>query len=586
MIYSFLRKYLKKILLVLLAIFFLLSTTYANSTIDQAWNVFTNFFMWIVNLVWAIWMIFPIIAWKLMTNDLVYWSSLNFDVVLWQIWNFSRAFANFIIWFLFIYFIFKYIVSFSWKDISIIKTNLPKIAIASIVVNMSWFLLAIMIDLSTILIAWFGSLPSVLWEQITEKPLALPKTIKIYETKCTDKTDNSCKEWFLQFKTKWEETLNLKQLQSYETSISWPLLFLWNSILWINTSIPRLLNQAYDTNTHKLKKSGPAIKALIQISIFILFLVPMIILIIINIVRLFWIWIYIAFSPLIFLDQIFWWKLGTKQKALAFKNMVWLIFQPVLVVLSFSIASIFLIWIWESIIKDKWAWTKYDDNVKKVFNLDNSTNWLAKIEWWNMQDNGKDFLNFIWWFLWYLIISILIIIILWSMIKLSFQATEITKWISNSMFEFAEDITKTIPIKTPFWEISYGSLWYLWQKIEAIPSWMVGKQAEKISKILNQKTDIAPNTLNDIDKKIKDTNPKTKKDWLNEALSKLIEYKWEVYLKTNTKKLLDMIVKEIESTIFTKSNIKTELKAIKNYDEKIDYIAKNIDSIKKWFWIE
>jgi len=36
MIYSFLRKYLKKILLVSLAIFFLLSTTYAESKIDQA----------------------------------------------------------------------------------------------------------------------------------------------------------------------------------------------------------------------------------------------------------------------------------------------------------------------------------------------------------------------------------------------------------------------------------------------------------------------------------------------------------------------------------------------------------------------
>jgi len=580
MIFSFFKKLnkFKKILLFLVAIFFLLSNfTFASTTTNNN-SVFWDLFFSLIDLIWAIWYIFPILASKLMTNDLLYWTSLHFDVVLWNIWNFARSMANFIIWFMFIYFIFKYLISFWWKDGWIIKTNLPKLAIASIVINMSWFLMAVLIDLSTILIVWVGSLPSVFWENLTSEKINIQKNIIKDYVDCKPNQKTKCKRFSYNMKNG-SIDISIKDLQKYETMISWPLFFIWSNILWINgESTKKILNDAYDQDKKVFRHDWEAMKALIQLWIYLLFLIPIIILIVINIIRVFWIWIYIAFSPLIFLDQIFGWKVGwNTNKALAFKNMIWLIFQPVLVILSFSIAIIMIVGIYD------WLQTmKNNDNsdkVKKIFLLDKDASaWLVKIEFWTSQDANTS--NFIWWFFGYLIVSLLVIIILWSLIKISFQASEITKWVADKMFSFSEDLAKTIPIATPFWKVSYGSLWYLKQDIEAIPSGMVSKQSEKISKFFGQKSDISSNDYRTIHNNISNINNKDYKSWLKEAINKLIEYKWEM-LWTNTKKLLEDVSKIIldKNNWIKSSSIVDDFKKLTKPDEQIEYISKNKEAI-------
>jgi hypothetical protein len=60
-----------------------------------------------------------------------------------------RAFSNYALGFFFVAGIFIYFFKsdskFAWKSL------LPKIAIASVLINMSWFLFAVLIDFSTIL---------------------------------------------------------------------------------------------------------------------------------------------------------------------------------------------------------------------------------------------------------------------------------------------------------------------------------------------------------------------------------------------------------------------------------------------------
>jgi len=575
----------KKLLLIWVSLFFLINLTFATdiSLKTEPSSVFSNLFVSIMNLIWSIWYIFPIIAGKLMTNDLLYWSSLHFDVVLWHIWNFSRSMANFIVWFMFIYFIFKYLFSVWSKDIWIIKTNLPKLAIASIIINMSWFLMWVLIDLSTILIAWLGSLPTLFHTDLSNN-IKIYKHENIVYTPCTKKTDGkACVWWFFITNNHWDwavNNLSLKKLQSYETMISWPLYFIWSNILWINNSTQKLLNQAYDIQTKSFKNNWVAIKAIIKLFIFVMFLIPITILIITNIVRIFHVWIYIAFSPLIFLDQVFWWKVWWgSHKAFVFKNMMWLIFQPVLVVLVFSISIVFLVWIkdWLTSVSN----SNYSENVKKVFLLDqNSSSGILRMDFWNMQDTNSS--NFIWWFFGYLIISIFVIIILWALLKISFSASEITRWISDGIFKFSEDIAKTIPVPTPLWKVSVWSLKFLENRIKTIPSSMVESQSRELNKIMNMKPDIKLSEYNKIITDLDSNVIKDKKEWIKNTINILSWYKDET-IRWNTKKLLtklEWVLNDKDLWLYKFNN--KELNSLKSDKDKLNYILENQSTILDW----
>lgn len=102
------------------------------------------------------------LAGKLVDNSLVYGEMFKFDIVLWDLWNMVRNLANFWLGFLFIYYIFRYIIKQD-KDKGpkrIIKQSL----IAGVWIQASWFLMAVLIDISTIMIYWIWGLPlSILW---------------------------------------------------------------------------------------------------------------------------------------------------------------------------------------------------------------------------------------------------------------------------------------------------------------------------------------------------------------------------------------------------------------------------------------
>ena len=109
-------------------------------------------------------LIYPvlIIAWKLVDNSLVYWEVFWFDAILWKLWVIVRNLANFWLWFIFIYKIFEFLIKGKkWDEI---KKLLIQTLIAWVGIQASWFAMAALIDISTILTYWIWWLPiSVLW---------------------------------------------------------------------------------------------------------------------------------------------------------------------------------------------------------------------------------------------------------------------------------------------------------------------------------------------------------------------------------------------------------------------------------------
>lgn len=472
-------KFNKKILITLLLflVFFVLNYSFAwdtsgNTTSSSAYTILQS----INDFLKGIWLLFVILAWKLYTNDFIFWSSLHIDDLLWHIWQFSRTIANFTIWFILVVSIF---LLFLWKVKNIVSI-IWKVAIASVLINASWFIIWAVIDISTVLLVAVWSFPiSLYWKLPTDatKQLVYCEKPKLWFEVSKDAHDPvkrfyTCeKKWTINNPDKFLEKMN---------NMTWPLFYIWASILNIDKHINIDIKEV--KNWDSIWKSL-TISFILQFIIIVLFVIPIILFVIIWVIRVFRLWIYIWFSPLIFLDQVFWWKAWKTHKAFLFRNMVWLVFQPVLVTFALWISLIFLTSLQTSFLKH---WNN-DEAKKALWICWNNSNSLC------IDDNTKivtikwnfvnDIIKTAWWVFWYMILTILSIMILWSMIRLTFRSSEITSNISDSVYKFAWWAMKQIPfIPTP-----NGPVW-IWAiqtalKKSYIIRWLEAKASEKSDKL-------------------------------------------------------------------------------------------------------
>lgn len=469
------RKLKYIIVFILFDIFFIFSFSFAWTNVaDNSVSILEM----IANLLNIIWLPFSIIAGKLLTNQFIYWSNFWIDQILWHIWQFSRTIANYVLWFILILSIFLFLL---WK-VKNIFSIFWKLALWAILINASWFILASLIDISLVLIAAAWSLPLSLQTE------TLPKLNYCKEAMISVKNPSliSLKWWWIVEKCESKSDISFKKVYNYLNGISWPLVYIWASILnldknwWIQSD--KVKNEKSDT------KQLMSITDLIHVWVIILFVVPIVLLVIIAVIRLFWLWIYIAFSPILILDYLFWWKyVSWSNKALKLSNAIWLIFQPVLIVFALSVSVIFLLALFATFEGDS---TKQD--VKTALGIcknDNSSLCInnkpvVSIKW----DKVNEIFSEVGWFFGYTIISVMSLIVIWSMLKLAFKSSEITSWIADAWFKFTEEAFKAAPVIPT----KYGPIW-IW----ALEKW-IGKtllkssfdvQASKQAEVLTNKID-------------------------------------------------------------------------------------------------
>jgi len=566
---------IKYILFTITSIFFLLNFSFASSDISSKVDIIWS----ITNLLNLIWLPFAIIAWKLYTNDLVYGTIFQMDAILWQVWTVMKTFANFIIWFILIWAIFGI---FIWKTKNILSV-LWKITIASILVNMSWFIIWIVLDLSTILLVDVGSFPlSIIWKissQATEK-------VNYCETLSINK------EWIANyskiFTCKKKKEKKIEDFMKDTNKLSWPLIYIWESIL--------KFNDITGISTAKEKWDGTkimSIQFLVKTLMILLFVVPIILLIIIWIIRLFWLWIYIMFSPLIFLDQVFWWKALTQHKALQIKNMIWLIFQPVLVVFAMWIIVIFLATLQTALISNlkskgkdpakKALWICKDNN---SLCINGNTGAILTVKWDLMNKTIKDS----WWFLWYLISMIMSSILLWSLLKFAFTSNEITGSIATWIYNFAEESIKAVPI-LPIWK-KWTSIWAMEMAIHKwiLKSWFDTKSSEQADKLLDKIYKLTWTNLTDL----KTTDIATWENKIKEAKSIPWLYKtyWEFinHIRENNKDLVPANAKNFQQVVADFINAiwkyNTNIYTTLSLKDKNNKNNKNITEAAKMFEVD
>jgi len=475
------KKYIIKFVISIIVIISITSFSFAYQVINQNESSSISLLSRITDIFNIIWLPFAILAGKLFSNDLVYGSLFGLDNILFKIWNFSKVFANYIIWIIFIGSIFGY---FIWKVKNLLQI-LWKIVIASVLINASWFLLWALIDLSTSAITIAGSLPMHLMGTSTTGPTQKIKYCSVLEIDPVaawrfvknDSNITVCAKWS-------EKEMSTEDFFSKMNNITGPLIFIWTSILNIDKN--------WEADKQQIKNNEDVVKTakiknLIHIMVVLLFVVPIILLVIIWIVRVFWLWVYIAFSPILVLDYVFWWKyISSKNKNLKLWNAVGLIFQPVLIIMAMWIVIIFL-----SAVQTAFIWGNNSDVKTNLGICENSNKSLCindkvivTIEW----DLNKWFMEEVWWAFGYIIISLLTFVMMWWLLKLAFTSNDITSSIATNTFEFAEEWLKAVPIiPTKLWGVWIWAMErmlgrnFIKSKFEA----RAANQAEKLTWVIN-----------------------------------------------------------------------------------------------------
>lgn len=263
-----------------------------------------------------------------------------------------RTMALYTLWFVFV---FKILVVFVKQDqVNKLGQLVMKTVAAGLLISMSWFIIAALVDFSIVGTSAVASLPlQVLeqqWNAINkgDAKLLCYKKVKIDSKWVVDTVDLN-------------EEANLKPLEFQDVmpsgdSVAGPLFFMGCGIL----NLFDFTNLTDDEVDFSDVLELNLIKLLIATMLFL----PMVALMVINVMRIFFIWIWAMFWPFIILDMIFKGPLtkqdGAYKKYFDVKNIVGLIFQPVLVVGLMSVAMVLILGVYSWLsgrrddIKDRW----------------------------------------------------------------------------------------------------------------------------------------------------------------------------------------------------------------------------------------
>lgn len=319
-----------------------------------------------------IWVLLAIIAGKVMTNDLVYGEFLKLDTILWQMRVVARQIATFAIGFLFLYQVLVFIFNPSESSPSFIKQKLWYLILGWVLIQMSWFLLWALLDLSTIATAGIGSMPSSVFNQMPWlQQVAVTTSANLSERYVfnTEATDN-----FSRIQPQGEKWVNdaesiMDILTPSTDSLSWPLIFLGASLFSFQdfTSLQDFQPKSV------APKDLPSYLAtvLIKFGVILMYSVALLLLVLINVFRVVTLWIVIPFSPLLIIAWVFkqswvnndvgsqWW-LGT------FTDVLKIIFAPTVFTAALGFSLIVILSFMKIINPDTSSVIELNDNISII----------------------------------------------------------------------------------------------------------------------------------------------------------------------------------------------------------------------------
>lgn len=347
--------------------------------------------------------------------------------------------ANYALWAMFIYGIFKYIF---FQKVEAWSTIIKNMLVTSVLIQASWFLVMALVDLSTIVLTTVSAFPS----QVVSVSDAIEKDMKI----------QICKNYVLSrkgkdvvlinaFSDKPLEQSNTKQVTTSQPSVpsdSWtcdtdPSLIdamlpqansFWGTFMYLWFTALNAQDYVYKTVPTSSNCVDDIVKVVINIVLdawmLILYSIALAILVVVLIMRLWYLWVFIAISPIVVLVSFSWlFKIKTSEwigELLDYKKALFLIFQPAIFALWMSLMFLFIVvvqWLfvnspsssmWSGVIvgESKNSSSSTDPVPKISSSLWNS--WVIDFTIRQWSKSLKDIL-----------LSFLILILMWQLVKLS-----------------------------------------------------------------------------------------------------------------------------------------------------------------------
>lgn len=405
---------------------------YAQSPSTSVSQSIQEYFVAFLNFLSRAWVIPATIAGKLMTNEFVYAKALHLSAFMRRVWTMMRTLANYAIAVIFLYNIFKTIMT--GENISKLKEILFSVVKATILINISWFSIAALVDLSIVATSAVGAVPAQIltttWDA-TQQKFYVPQEFLIFR-------DDNKLGWY-NAKNIGTGTIWLNDIIPQANNVSGPLFFL-------GVSVFQLFDKIY-LPQESTNLSSITLSTALYLIIILLFTIPICVLAVTNMMRIFWLWLWIMLSPLIALDRSFslWLKdkaTGTAQQLFNPMNLLALIFQPVVVVAALWLSLILIIGIHQAV--TGWSLEALQ-TIQQVLCLtvDNSKESVVGCD-------GVSFTKIIgWWFgslTLHLLLALLSSFLLWQMVKLSNNFSSMLSWVAKGMYNFGENALGAIPL--------------------------------------------------------------------------------------------------------------------------------------------
>lgn len=476
-----LSQYLKLGIIIVMVIIFSCYPTFASDSkcswvtkdsLDTIYVFLTNlwkFFSWIWIVLWNF-------AGVLMTNAMVYWEFMHLDSFLWKIWQMSRTIANYALWFLFIYYIFKYIF---FKDDKPPIGKVKDILVASVLVQISRFMVMVLVDLSTIGLATVSSFSSQVLSadskmletfksEMVKSDVLNDKKIIVINAFTDDYLEWDNSTWFSIEKTEWggwsvdpkKETMDA--LLPSASNLWGPFIYLWATAFkaqdFVTRPIPVSAN-CVDTIEKVITN------LILQSWTVILYSIALALLIVLLVMRLAFLRIFIAISPIVVLiyaldlSSIKKWNLLNNdiKDILDLKKVIVLIFKPV--IFAFWISMMFIVVVTVQRLFDQSAssyldnvglsdksktWTRTDAIPKISSTLENA--WIVSVYLKNWATSLKD-----------VVLALITLVLMWQLIKLALTWSIWSIWGFNENSQLSQRMNKMLKNT---WKVFWG-IWVI-----------------------------------------------------------------------------------------------------------------------------
>ena len=511
------------------------------------------------------------VGWAALWNDLVYWKAFFLDRSLWKFWQMMRTFSNYILWFLFIGSILMAFFKQS-EDPSWVKKLFKRLVLAWILLNFSRWMVAAMIDLSTIWVVAIWWLPlTVMWSETdwnTEEGWDKIRFLKThtlldmapsndkkqdqvafwmayscewtpdrYYLPCYVINDSLVKqnpvweEWtWAEYKKQsviaWEEfnkgedaPVNItegtvddnfcvfwsKLIKNEFTANIWEC-SIYERLLkdWVEEQVTKKCSMIWDLATNASWSTWPlytlyaslfhmswiwmtnnfwnlaevSFEMLMKAIVWIALLIPLLALAIVLVIRVVFLWMIIAFSPLLVMAYVFEFKGLETMNEWKFKiwTIVWLIFLPVFAVFALSISVVFLSILWHVTFYEVDSW-KSDHAQEQESQCKNDPATILK----TVKSVKKDWKDKCYEFMWiqticfdewdrvlwsnivnimsWLVLNFFGIALMWTVLFAVLKSNAITKSFAENIDKLAKQWMMSLPV-IPIWKW-WTSIWWM-----------------------------------------------------------------------------------------------------------------------------